>query len=281
MSQTITRANAASTTRITRAAGLVFAVVAVGLSVAGLPDRDPPSTEPAPLFNPAGTPETPGNGAVSPVAFNRVDSGAVAARLAMLGNAPKIPVVVPPAGPADPGPTTDPTGQLVFASIGDRVRYMGMVQLGDVRAALVRVDGRQQMVRENATVAPPADHSDYPALTIERITGAQIIVSDGETRAPVQIAARSGPSITMAGGGSVTTVTTPAPAADDPSRAVMTNQRELPQREADRRARMLERQRSGTLSTNPDAALRPPEIRRTFNASDRRGEDPGRNQRDD
>lgn len=284
MSQTITKANAASTTRITRVAAVVFAAVAVGLGVAGLPDRDRPSTEPAPAFDPRG----PGEGNAPPptgatqAPFTRVDSEGVAARLAMLGNAPTIAAAAPPVTPADPGPTIDPGGEPVYAGIGDRVRYMGMVQLGETRAALVRIDGRQQIVRENATVAPPPEHSDYPALTVERISGVQIVVSDGEGRAPVRIAERTGPSITMASGGPVTTVAQPAEAAqDDPSRARITNERELPQREIDRRARMLDRQRSGTINTNPEAGLRPPEITRTINASGRRNEQPDRNRRDD
>lgn len=282
MSQTITRANAASTTRITRAAAVVFAAVAVGLGLAGLPDRDRPSTEPAPPFDPGAPAEGQNAGAVTPASFTPVDSEAVAARLSMLGNAPKIARAEPPVTPTDPQPTTDPSGETVFSSIEDRVRYMGMVQLGETRAALVRIDGRQQIVREAATVPPPPEHSEYPELTIERINGAQIVVSDGETRTPVRIATRSGPSITMASGGVVTPVEPANPGtAADPAQAVITNQRELPQRELDRRARMLERQRSGTVNTNPAAALRPPEIRRTIDASGRRGEQPERDRRDD
>lgn len=247
MTQQMTRTNAVLTTQITRAAAVVLGAGAVALGLTGLPDRSlpaPGSTLPGAGGAggvPAGSPLA-GSGAanISPASFTPVDAEALSARFAMLDNAPKITTpdatVQTPDGPITvAAPESTPAG-----GIADRVRFLGVVRLGDQNAAFINVDGRQRFVQEGARLARPTDRPEFPELIVERITGTMIVVGDGERRERLSIAERTGPAVTMADGGVVNQVE--APTEPEP-----TNRREPPQEELDRRSRMIERQRSGTL----------------------------------
>ncbi len=257
MTQPMTRSNAVLTAQITRAAVVVLGVGAVALGLTGLPDRPLPpegSTLPGPGVPPgmAGA-GTGGTSVLKPVAFGPVDAGGLAARFAMLDNAPKIPDAKGVIVNTDTGLESRPVQESPAAgAIVDRVRFLGVVRLGDRDAAFINVDGRQRFVQEGARLAPPADRPEFAELVVERITATMIMVGDGTTREHLGLAARVGPAVTMADGGIVNRVELPA-AQPAPS-----NTRQLPQEEIDRRNRALERQRSGTLGERNSRLTQPP-----------------------
>ncbi len=255
MTQPMTRSNAVLTTQLTRAAAVVLGVGAVALGMTGLADRSIPAEGSSvsgpgvppglPPMNTGRAGETGGLGGgvgVKPVSFGPVDAEGLATRFAMLDNAPKIPdakgvIVTTETGPGIVVAQESPAA----SAIVDRVRFLGVVRLGDRDAAFVNVDGRQRFVQEGARLAPPADRPEFPELVVGRITATAIVVGDGTAHERLSLAARTGPSVTMADGGIVNRVEIPA---DEPT----SNMRQLPQQEIDRRARVMERQRSGTLN---------------------------------
>lgn len=204
MSHALSSTDATRTTRLTQAAAAVLLVAGVALATVGLPERDAPAGRVPSALTGSGQPAEPGSDGITPVAFARVDSEGVAARLSQLDNAPTI-VPTEPSTPTTETPEpSEPEGDPVYDAVSDRVRYMGMMQNGQHRAALARVDGRQRIVREGATIAPPADQPDLPPLTFNRVTPNQIFVADDTgTNTIIRIAPRTGPSITLVDGGSV------------------------------------------------------------------------------
>lgn len=270
MTQPMTRTNAVLTTQITRAAAVVLAIGAVAMGLTGLPDRAlpaPGSTLPGasggvpPGMPPAG--QTSETGRLIPTSFGPVDAGGLAARFAMLDNAPKIPDAVGVTVTTDAGPEIINAVESPAASgIVDRVRFLGVVRLGDRNAAFVNVDGRQRFVQEGARLAPPADRPEFPELVVERIMGTVLVVGDGIRRERLSIAERTGPSVTMADGGVVNQV-------EVPTEPEPVNRRELPQEEMDRRSRMIERQRGGNLGENSRGRVMPETVGRTVNTRTR------------
>lgn len=269
MTQPMTRSNAVLAARITRASVVVLGVGAVALGLTGLPDRPLPpegSTLGGHGVPPGMTPGgagTGGTGEVRSVAFSPVDGEGMAARFAQLDNAPKIldakgVTVATEAGPVDLPVRESPAA----GAIVDRVRFLGVVRLGDRDAAFINVDGRQRFVQEGARLTPPVDRPEFAELIVERITPTTLMVGDGARSERLGLAARVGPAVTMADGGIVNRVELPA-AEPAPS-----NMRQMPQHELDRRARMMERQRSGTLGELPPSRSAPP-VRATIDARGR------------
>lgn len=266
MTQPMTRTNAVLTTQITRAAAVVLAAGAVALGLTGLPDRSlPPAGSTLPgssgLGVPPGMPPAgaSGNTVVRPASFGPVDAGGLSARFAMLDNAPKIPEAKGVIVNNDSGPAVVIVNESPAASgITDRVRFLGVVRMGEQNAAFVNVDGRQRFVQEGARLAPPTDRPEFPELIVERIMSTTIVVGDGRSQERLSLSQRTGPAVTMADGGVVNQVEVPAEPA--PS-----NRRELPQEELDRRNRMIERQRSGTLGEGGPRRVMPETVGRTTN----------------
>jgi hypothetical protein len=264
MTQPMTRTNAVLTTQITRAAAVVLGVGAVALGLTGLPDRSLPpagSTLPGAAGSPPGMPPAADPGAtLTPVSFGPVDAGALSARFAMLDNAPKIADATGVTVTTETGPVNIDVPESPAASgIADRVRFLGVVNLGDRNAAFVNVDGRQRFVQEGARLAPPTDRPEFAELVVERIMGTMIVVGDGAHRERLSLAERTGAAVTMADGGVVNQV-------EIPEEPAPVNRRELPQDELDRRARMIERQRGGNLGENNRGGVMPaPPVGRSLN----------------
>lgn len=265
MSQTLSRNAAARTTQLTRAAAVVFGVGAVALGLSGLPDRAEPAS-PGAHGVPPGMPEPSRPSAARPAEteWASVDSAGLAARLALVSNAPKIQRAEEPVSFQEPPEPADRQDERVQDGIADRVRYLGMVRFGEERGALLRVDGRQRIVREGHSIHPPGDSPGMATLTIERISAGTVVIGDGDGRAPVGLERRRGPSVTMADGGIINRTEE----VDEVSAEA--NPRNLPQRELDRRQRMIERQRSGELGNNTRSAVQRPPVNRTFNMRDAR-----------
>ncbi len=258
MPHPMTRTNAVLTTQITRAVAVVVGIGAVALGLAGLPGRAaPPPGSTLPSVAPPGAPAAGSPAArVTPVSFAPVDAGGLAARFAMLDNAPKVPDAVGVTVNTDTGPVrVEPVESPAAGGIADRVRFLGVVRLGDRNAAFINIDGRQRFVQEGARLPPPADRPEFPELLVERVMGAVLVISDGQRRERLSVADRTGPSVTMADGGVIDRVE--APTEPEPL-----NRRELPQEEMDRRSRMLERQRGGNLGENSRGRAMPDTVNR-------------------
>lgn len=266
MTAPMTRANAATLTLATQIAAAAIGLGAIVLGVRGLPDRAPPQTGPtAPGAPGAAQPGQPGGpGTVTPVAFTPIDTTGLAARLALLDNAPQItkaPDLAADRTLVEPNPSEDVYLTSIKGFAG-RVRYLGMVQAGAERAAFVKVDGQQRIVRQGAVIQPPADQPDLEPLTIERVNGRAIVVTNGEARANITLEARTGPAITMVGGGDVAQAPGVEVVPTGPDLSVRMDGHEIPAAEVARRNRNMERQAAGIRNTNPEAQLRMPEVRR-------------------
>lgn len=285
MTQPLTRSQAMMTTQITRAAALVLGIGAVAMGMTGLSDRGLPAPGSTLPGTPPGMPGTTGasahaqNGRVTPVSFAPVDAAGLSARLAMLDNAPKIPdakgVVV---NTGDQQVAVQVEESQPASGIRDRVRFLGVIRMGDHDAAFVNIDGRQRIVREGTRIGPPADRPQFAELLVERIAGDALVVRDGQRRERLDMSSRSGPAVTMANGGVVNRVE-PTPA--DAQARVRGESGEMPQREVERRNRMIERQREGNLNMNPENRRLPPVVNRQVDLRNNTRPQNGQNNNDD
>ncbi|RMH26725.1 MAG: hypothetical protein D6692_08685 [Planctomycetota bacterium] len=257
----LSRSSAARLTLVAQVVAAGLAIGAVGLMVVGLPDPSRPSTKPQiPPGAPQPVPGSGSQGTVSSVAYQPVDAGGLAARLALVANAPKVPVIETPEVPDDEPAEPTPAPAQPFAS---RVRYLGMIQMGAEQAAFVTIDARQRVVRAGDVVRAPAERPELGDLRIDRVLPQQIIVSHDDGRAVIELAGRSGPSITMVSGDDVDSVDAPAEAAKP-----TLDTSNLPQTEIERRQRVIDRMRNGQQSTG--RGLEMPEVRRVGSMSSRR-----------
>lgn len=266
MNQPLTRSQAMMTTQITRVAALVLGIGAVAMGMTGLSDRSLPAPgstlpgTPPGMPGASGAPANAQNGRVTPVSFAPVDAAGLSARLAMLDNAPKIPdakgVVV---NSGEQQVVVQVEESQPASGIRDRVRFLGVIRMGDHDAAFVNIDGRQRIVREGTRIGPPADRPQFPELQVERIMGDALVVRDGQRRERLDMSSRSGPAVTMANGGVVNRV---EPTPTDAQARVRGESGEMPQREVERRNRMIERQREGNLNMNPENRRMPPVVTR-------------------
>lgn len=285
MTAPMTRANAVTLTLATQIAAAAIGVGAIALGITGLPDRAPPQVGTALPGTPGlDQPGQPTGGTVSPVSFAPIDTSGLAARLALLDNAPQI-TKAPDLAADRPLVEPDPAEDARLTSIkgfAGRIRYLGMVQAGAERAAFVKVDGQQRIVRQGTVIQPPADQADLGALTIERVNGRAIVVSQGEARANIDLEARTGPAITMIGGGDVAQAPGVEVAPTGPDMSVRMDGHEIREAEVARRNRNIERQAAGIRNTNPEAQLRMPEVQRVGGLGNRnRNRQPSQPTQDD
>lgn len=259
MTPTLTRANAAGMTRMTQAAALVLAGIAITLAVAGLPERTALAVADTAPANPR-VPNPGSDGADDANTSARFDAQGLAARFALLENAPKIPEPTQTVQ-TDPGTQPEPAPDQPFAT---RVRYLGFIQSRGGNTAFMNVDGRQRVVRAGDTILAPDQRPELGDLTVERVTGRQVVIAHNGERATIELADRTGPAITLVTGGEVDRVDIES---DEPRDmvSVRSDGHEMPQREVDRRRRVLDRQNAGIRNTNPAAALRTPDTVRTVN----------------
>ncbi len=265
MSNTLTRSQARTWTLSAQLASLACVLGAVALGVIGLPaPQQGAALERARASaGPGGARPGAGEGAgrnpsSSPAPDDAdIDTAALAQRLALLDNAPvpvnnKGPEVVEKSGDDEPAPTDANDGLIV-----KRVRYIGFINDPDNRHAFIRIDGKQRIVALGAVAR--SGNEEFPDLTLERITPQHIILSDGETRASVPLAARSGQSVTMVSGDEVAVADALKPQGD----SLLTPEEEaeiaaLPPRQQPLARRRLEREKRG-LSSDPEPRRPRPE----------------------
>lgn len=254
MTQTLTRAGATRTALAARAAVAVLAGAGVLLAMTGLPDRTVRAAGTSvPPGMPGSEPGVPGAD-LTPAAFAPVDAEGVAARLALLDNAPRIvrPQTPEPADPTPDAPVA--ADEQAVDALTDRVRFLGMIQSGERVSALVRIDGRQRIVSQGATVPPPEGAPDLTPVTVRAITADRLVVEDASGRASLDLTARRGPSVTLIGGG----VVSPRNAAEpqDPG-GIRPDEGVTPAEQA-RRARMFQQNDASNTARRPrSGGLRP------------------------
>ena len=175
----------------------------------------------------------------------QIDTVGLALRFALLDNAPKVVsnvLIVDEPGPmvADPDPN-------IGSEIAKRVKYIGFINDPQSRHAFIRIDGRQRVVSVGSIAK--AGQDGLEDLKIERISPVHIVLSDGKTRAKIEMANRTSQSITMVSGTQIEV--TPSPetgsllSAEDEARIAA-----MPKRQQPGARRRLERERRGLPPTN-------------------------------
>ncbi len=248
MTNTLSRSQAKKWTLGAQIASAAFVLGAVALGVVGLPEpvgNSPINTTGNPFagmpgadFDPnASNTESDANNASSA----QVDTIGLAQRFALLDNAPEEEknIVIddtPIARSSNGEENTNP------GDIAKRVRYIGFINDPDTRHAFIRIDGKQRVVSLGQIAK--AGEDGFSDLTIERITPNHIVLTDGESRAKVEMANRTGQSITMIDGGQVEV----SPAAENGSMLTAEDEARIlamPARQQPLARRRLERERRG------------------------------------
>lgn len=264
MTNTLSRTQAKKWTLGAQSASVVFVLGAVALGVIGLPE--PTAQVSLNTANTAGNPLTPtpaptNNQNATAKSAAIVDTFGLAQRFALLDNAPDVPNNTPIIEtPIDQDPGSEVTNP---GEIAKRVRYIGFINEPDNRHAFIRIDGKQRIVSLGEIAR--AGEDGLSDLTVERITPNHIVLSDSDSRAKIDLANRSGQSITMIGGGNVDVT----PAAENGS--MLTTEDEarilaMPARQQPLARRRLERERRG-LSPDKKNRRPTPEPLKTFKTS--------------
>lgn len=253
MSTPLTRSQARTWTIGAQAGALICVLGAVAVGVVGLPDH----REGAALQQ-ARESTNPGGGAagnkdnttreIDPYRSTGVDTLGLAERLALLNNAPDIPVEQPEEPTTgDPEPTDGPG--IDDITITRRVKYIGFINSTETQHAFIRIDGKQRIVSVGDMAR--AGDEQFSDLRVDRITPQFIIMSDGENRSTVNLATKSGPSVTMVEGDSIEVA-----AVENNDGSLLTAEEEayiesLPPRQRQNARRRLEREKRG-LSAEPN-----------------------------
>lgn len=248
MTNTLSRTQAKKWTLGAQIASAAFVLGAVALGVVGLPEpvaNSPMNTTGNPFagmpgadFDPNAANATSNTKSTS---STQIDTLGLAQRFARLDNAPKIETNVeiddtPIARSSDGEENTNP------GDIAKRVRYIGFINDPDTRHAFIRIDGKQRVVSLGQVAK--AGEDGFSDLTVERITPNHIVLTDGESRAKVKMANRTGQSITMIDGGKVDV----SPAAENGSMLSAEDEARIlamPARQQPLARRRLERERRG------------------------------------
>ncbi|MEM9372159.1 MAG: hypothetical protein AAGA55_00820 [Planctomycetota bacterium] len=257
-----------SASRLTLATQAVSAVLLLGTGAVfmiGLPDRErPAATTPVANIPPQNESEPDAGASDGSSVGERVDMGGLAARLSMLDNAPVLPAVETRTDPDTDDEGGDDGGDdgvppQPFAS---RVRYLGLIRVGDASMAFVNIDGTQRVVREGSVVQPMQQRPELGALNIRTITATSITVSHEDGEAKIELSERSGPAVTLVAGGEIDRIEAAVPGGVDPGLGQFetnANGTRLPAAEIERRRRALERQRTQDPRDYEGPGLRMPE----------------------
>ena len=254
MSNPLSRSQAKTWTIGAQAGALLCVLGAIAVGVNGLPDHEPgASLAQIQQTNTTNTPGTSNNAGSSsqmnPFRSTSVDTLGLAERFALLENSPVRPVI------ADPTPETDddvdpPSGPTYEEGlIHRRVKYIGFINSSNTQHGFIRIDGKQRIVSANGTAR--SGDEQFPDLKVYRVTPSFIQLSEEDgPRVTINIAEKSGPSVTTTGNDTVEVAVTP-----NPNGALLTEEEEadiasLPPRQQPGARRRLEREKRG-LSENP------------------------------
>jgi hypothetical protein len=187
MSKPLTRLEAIKGTRIAQAIGAVCLIGALAVAAVGLPGVwAPPPAEALELpdVSPPGQ-----NGSASDEAKRRVNGTALASRLDMVSNRPRVPVVDVPVMTTDivELPVVD-----LPPEVEPGIKYLGNVTLGPRRMALISNDDKQSFVGVGGKVGD---------LTLDVIETEWIRLTSGSTEKIITLAPRGEQVVTRANGG--------------------------------------------------------------------------------
>lgn len=276
MSTPLNQSQAKTWTLGAQIGAFVCVLAAVGVGIKGLPEHTPGAAlEQAKAsawpVNMPGSDTSKGNATDKALLDDRgVDTLGLAERLSLLDNAPEsmrtvdtpevdvtIDDPVPEEGPGD-------------ITIIRRVRYVGFINDARTQHAFIRIDGKQRIVAAGG-IAKSGDEQ-FPDLKVERVTPQLIILSDGETRAAVNIADHSGPSVTMVSGDDIAVAAVPEDSTKlTPEEEAMIAS--LPPRQRQMAQRRLEREKRGLPPENENRRPTPEPLvstRGTFNQNSER-----------
>lgn len=272
MSSPLTRSQAKTWTIGAQVGALVCVLGAVAVGVVGLDPHEQGATLELARANALPTDgrnanKTKQQREIDPFRSQDVDTLGLAERLALLDNAPNIPVDLPDDNEpttGDPEPTNGPS--IDDANLVRRVKYIGFINSSATQHAFIRIDGKQRIVSVGQTARAGDDQFDD--VEIIRVTPDFIRISDGVGRADIRLATKSGPSVTMVDGSGVETV-----AAAPTNGSLLTAEEEayiesLPARQRQPARRRLEREKRGLPPENENRRPTPePLVRIRGNAS--------------
>jgi len=204
MSKIISRTKAKQLTLLYQVTAVVCLLGAVAIGVVGLPESaatarinsvSQPPTPPVPGVNIENA-TNPGQ-ETNQRAQTRIDPGSIAARLAMLDNAPETSKIPNEILAVD----TDTTPVENTGSLAKRVRYTGYINDSDKPLAFIRIDGTQRIVAEGGIAK--AGSMGLDDLTIKGVRPKFILVTDGQVEDRIKLAAKTGPSVTMSSGAEI------------------------------------------------------------------------------
>jgi hypothetical protein len=205
---------------------------------------------------------------IDPYRSQSVDTLGLAERLALLDNAPNIPVEQQ-TGDEDPttgNPEPEDGPSIDDANLVRRVKYIGFINSSTTQHAFIRIDGKQRIVSVGQTARAGDDQFDD--VEIIRVTPDFIRISDGIGRADIRLATKSGPAVTMVDGTEIETV-----AATPTNGSLLTAEEEayiesLPPRQRQPARRRLEREKRGLPPENENRRPTPePLVRIRGNAA--------------
>lgn len=143
----ISRTQARKLTLGAQVASLVLASCAVGVAAFGLPIGQTPTFTPVEVSLPAQEDPAGDQDPDSGVPDHRaVDFTGIVERFAMVGNAPQPVVEQTPTTTGGESPTPGQTG----GEAPGEVRYLGMIEIGARRSAMLVIDGKQRIVSQGA-----------------------------------------------------------------------------------------------------------------------------------
>ena len=263
MSSPLTRSQARTWTLAAQAGALVCVLGAVGAGIVGLPNHKPSASLEQARANAlamanmgsAGTSSDNANDNISDSdteLFTEVDTLGLAQRFALMDNAPVPvqPVVETPVETTDDGDDPQSTDEVESMNIFRRVKYIGFINDARTQHAFIRIDGKQRIVKVGDTARSGDD--TLPDLQVIRVTPRHIQLRNGDERATIQLADKSGPSVTMVDGDEIQVAQT----NDQPEDGnLLTAEEEamiesLPPRQQPMARRRLEREKRGLPAEN-------------------------------
>lgn len=164
-------------------AGGAVAVAALGLPIGDRPEftavevSQPEPSQPGATQAPdSNVPDT-----------RRVDFTGIVERLGMVGNAPTTeqpPVSNPGGGEGSPTPGPQP--------IGDELRYLGMIEIGARRSAMLVIDGKQRIVRQGES----ASDASGGAVRVQSVQPGFVVLNRDGARQRLEKAERQATGVT-------------------------------------------------------------------------------------
>lgn len=196
----VSRSTAKKLTLAGQAAAALLALGTGAIFAIGLPESAPVETKTPDAPPPEVTLPDDGPTIVISPDTTKIDFTGITERMGLFGNAPQQTVaVVPEPGPHvdDPGHGSTTTGGSI--ALTDRVKYLGQIQLGSRRAAMLRVDEQQRITSEGGAVRG-SDADGRTFVHVEQVEADRVLVSsDGEKAWIEREAGKGGVPVTTVG----------------------------------------------------------------------------------